>query len=457
MTGEIVAVLDVGKTNTKIAFVDARSGAEIWSAVRGNRALDTPLGQQLDLHGIERWLTATVRQAPHKERLCAIVPIAHGAAAVLLDQHGAVLAAPDYEDKQFESVREDYEAERDVFEDTLSPSLSCGLNLARQLFFVERQHPDLFARVAHILLYPQYWAWRLSGVAASEITSLGCHTDLWTPTRGTFSNLATRHGWARLFPPLRFGGDSLGKISPAFAGDAGLPAECRVVCGIHDSNASYLQHLVGRTRNTPFIVISSGTWTIVMASGADPCHLQAERDMLANVDAFASIVCTARFMGGREYELIAGSAVAPDQSALSAVLQRQAMALPSFTHNGPFSSQPGKVVNADNLRAAERAALATLYLALMSDVLIENLHAEGDLIVDGPLAANPLFAPLLAAMRRSQRVFTGAARAGTANAACYLAGFELPSSPQPVPVAPLQIAGLDAYRLRWRSLLPGKP
>jgi hypothetical protein len=137
-------------------------------------------------------------------------------------------------------------------------------------------------------------------------------------------------------------------------------------------------------------------------------------------------------------------------------LQRQALALPSFTRHGPFSPYPGKLVNADDLNGVQRAALATLYLALMSDVLIDNLRAEGDVIVDGPLAANPLFAPLLASMRRSQRVFAAPARAGGACAACYLVGFEPPTTPQPAPIAPLQVAGLDAYRLRWRDLLPGK-
>ncbi len=40
---------------------------------------------------------------------------------------------------------------------------------------------ELFSRAAHTLLYPQFWAWRLSGVMASEVTSLGCHSDLWLP------------------------------------------------------------------------------------------------------------------------------------------------------------------------------------------------------------------------------------------------------------------------------------
>ena len=35
-------------------------------------------------------------------------------------------------------------------------------------------------------MYPQYWAYRLTGVLANEVTSLGCHTDLWNYRAGGF-------------------------------------------------------------------------------------------------------------------------------------------------------------------------------------------------------------------------------------------------------------------------------
>src|SRR5262249_11878694 len=150
----------------------------------------------LDLPGIWDWLIATLRGAPGKERVEAIVPVAHGAAAVLLDARGQVIWAPDYEDPQFETIGDEYEARRDPFDQTFSPRLPLGLNLGRQLFFLQSLGGSDFERVAQILLYPQYWAWRLSGVAASEVTSLGCHSDLWWPRQKTFSNLAREQGWA---------------------------------------------------------------------------------------------------------------------------------------------------------------------------------------------------------------------------------------------------------------------
>jgi len=157
----LIAVLDVGKTNAKIALVDPALGQEVWSARRANGVVQGLATRELDVVAIEAWLLDSLRAAPERERVVAIVPIAHGAAAVLVDHAGAVLAAPDYEDTRFDEVAQEYAALRDPYRVTYSPHLPQGLNLGRQLYFLQRRHPALFARVAHILLYPQYWSWRL--------------------------------------------------------------------------------------------------------------------------------------------------------------------------------------------------------------------------------------------------------------------------------------------------------
>jgi len=104
----LIAVFDVGKTNAKIALVDPALGQEIWSARRANAVVQGAATRELDLAAIESWLLDALRSAPHRERVTAIVPIAHGAAAVLVDHAGEVLAAPDYEDTRFDEVSEAY-------------------------------------------------------------------------------------------------------------------------------------------------------------------------------------------------------------------------------------------------------------------------------------------------------------------------------------------------------------
>ena len=113
----------------------------------------------------------------------------------------------------------DYDAVRPPFAETGTPRLPIGLNLGAQLFWQAERFPDEFAKVATILIYPQYWAFRLSGVAANEATSLGCHTDLWNPAHGRFFDAwSIAHGLAAsCWRRCGTAGDRLGPVLPELA------------------------------------------------------------------------------------------------------------------------------------------------------------------------------------------------------------------------------------------------
>jgi sugar (pentulose or hexulose) kinase len=447
----LIAVFDVGKTNAKLTLIDPALGQEVWSARRPNNIVQGAACRELDIAGIETWLIESLRSAPERERIAVIVPIAHGAAAVLVDRAGAVVIAPDYEDPCFDDVSEEYLPLRDSFSLTFSPSLPLGLNLGRQLFYLQTVRAEMFQRAAHVLMYPQYWSWRLSGTMAVEVTSLGTHTDLWRPHDQAYSTLARKQGWARMMPPLRSASDRLGRIRQSVADATGLNPACEIACGIHDSNASYLRFLMDREREA-FTVVSSGTWTIVMANRGDLRRLIEQRDMLANVNAFGAPVATARYMGGREYEAIAQSGDEPTVDAVIGVLSRGAIALPSFASAGPFAGLQGRLEGAESLQGTERAALATVYSALMTAVLIESLGTAGEIFVDGPLARNPLFARLLAACVPVGTVRTYPEGGGT-RVAAHLAGVPSPAPGALHSVVPLKLPGLLEYQANWRHRL----
>nr|WP_298716800.1 FGGY family carbohydrate kinase [uncultured Steroidobacter sp.] len=455
MTKSLIALIDIGKTHAKMSVIDPHSGAELRGSRRANAVIQASAMRELDVEAISQWLLDALREAPNRDRIRTLVPVAHGAAAVLIDHDDHVIAAPDYEDACFERVNDEYRHQRDAYPSTYSPDLPLGLNLGRQLFFLQEAQPRLFSRIAHALLYPQFWAWRLSGVMASEVTSLGCHSDLWLPREQTFSKLAQARGWDKLFPARKLASDVLGPISAELAAATGLDPQCQVVCGIHDSNASYLKFLIARERDEPFTVMSSGTWTVVMANRADLSRLREDRDMLASVDAFGSPVATARFMGGREYEAIAGTEARPNLPALLNVIERQSMALPAFASGGPFAGRAGRLINAATLSGSERASLATLYVALMCELLIEMLGADGTVLIDGPLASNPLFGSILRALLPSRPVELSQADGGNTRAACYLAGFHYAPTPSMTPAAALMLTSLPAYREAWRKLVSG--
>ena len=289
---------------------------------------------------------------------------------------------------------------RDHYSLTFSPSLPQGLNLGRQLFYLQTlPRGPVSSAPRTCCCIRSTGRGDLSGTMAAEVTSLGTHTDLWRPHEHAYSSLARKQGWARMMPPHTFGAmtDS-GRIRHSVVAATGLDHACEVACGIHDSNASYLRFLMDREREA-FTVVSSGTWTIVMANRGDLRRLREERDMLANVNAFGAPVATARYMGGREYEAIAQSGdEAHGRCGDRGARRCGAMALPSFASAGPYSGQ-ARAPRRRRVTAAARSAprCATLYSALMTAVLIESLGAAGEIFVDGPLARNPLFARLLAA------------------------------------------------------------
>ena len=453
-----IGVLDVGKTHVRLSVLDELSGELVWKSEPASAGpVQNGTLRSLDLASIERWLLDAMSHIPDRHRLAAIVPIAHGAAAVLLDQTGRPLYAPDYEDPQFDDIQDAYRLQRDPYGHTYSPFLPRGLNLGRQWFWLEQHRPRIAGCVSKALLYPQYWAWLLSGVAAAERTSLGCHSDLWLPGSNRFSELARRRGWDAWLPPVRAAGEVLGPIRSEVALRTGVSPTCEVLCGIHDSNASYLCHLERKKRSAdPFAVISSGTWTVVFASAGKLERLQESSDMLANVDAHGSPVATARFMGGREFAAIAGPEGAqalPSWRGVRQVLSKGCFAIPSFAAGGPFAANIGRIEGPSLQSPDEQAALATLYVALMAELLLEKLDASGPCIVDGPLASNTLFGSFLSVLGAQRHVLRTASPAGAVQAARVLRGQALDQSEVVFPPPEIAATELGHYRDCWRHRL----
>ena len=409
---QAIAVVDIGKTRSKLSLwaPDGRRLVErdyLNAAPANNPA-------QLDLAGIEAWLKRALAEAARIAEITAIVPVGHGAAVVLMDGDTAV-AALDYEAAPPAGVAAAYDALRDPFESTLSPRLPAGLNVGAQLYWLEQLYPDLWPRTGQALLWAQYWTWVLSGERACEVTSLGCHTDLWRPAQRRFSDLATRRGWAERLGPLRHAADALGPVRPALATALDLPATCVVHCGLHDSNAALhaargLPELAGG----PFAVVSTGTWVVSMAvGGAGPVAYDPAEDMLANVDVDGRPIPTARFMGGRDYESWMGEALGePGDPAL---LPRAAAA--DWPHPPP----------------PLRAARAALELARRTDRGLGLIAAEGPILIEGRFAADAAFAAALAGLRPAQPVYRSALTDGVAAGALRLV------APGVAPAGPLEL------------------
>lgn len=417
-----VAVIDIGKTNAKLALVDLESLTERDVRKVPNHVLGDGPYPHFDTEALWGFILDGLTALSANNRIDAISITTHGVAAALLDEAGElVLPVLDYEHDGPQRMAASYDALRPPFAETGTPRLPVGLNLGAQFWWQSQAFPEAFARVRTILTYPQYWTWRLTGTAAAEVTSLGCHTDLWSPAARDYSSMVDALGWRKLFPGIRPAADRLGTILPAVAARTGLPVDTPVHCGIHDSNASLLPHLMAR--EAPFAVVSTGTWVIAMAVGAAPKTLDPARDTLVNVDAFGNPVPSARFMGGREFSTLLGSDPQPvSDDEIARVLATGTMLLPSLEQgSGPFPHRTGGWMPAEPTAPGERMAAVSFYLAMMTSVSLGLIGAAGDIVVEGPFAANDAFTRMLAAATGRRVLTSSSGVTGTSIGAALLA------------------------------------
>ncbi|SLN61274.1 L-fuculokinase [Pseudoruegeria aquimaris] len=451
-----VAVIDIGKTNAKLALVRRCDLSEIAVLKRPNAVLSGPPYPHFDVDGHWDFILEGLAAFQAEHGVSAISVTTHGACAALLAADGS-LAAPilDYEHAGPEELAAEYDAIRPDFAETGSPRLGMGLNIGAQLFWQFAQDQSLKSRVAQVVTYPQYWGHRLTGVAATDVTSLGCHTDLWAPWEGAFSALVARLGLEGKIAPPRRPSDVLGPILPAVAARTGLAPDTPVLCGIHDSNASLLPHLL--RQEAPFGVVSTGTWVIAMAMGGDPLPLDGSRDMLINVNAYSDAVPSARFMGGREHDLaLRGHAVEVDDAALARVLESGVMLLPAVVpESGIYRGHAARWIGEEPaVGTPERAAAVGLYLALVTSRCLRGIGQKGPLIVEGPFGKNRIYFEMLSALSPGP-VFASPGQTGTSEGAALLWGKGAPAQAlEPAPAVALdQAERLRAYARKWGAAL----
>jgi len=459
----VKAVLDIGKTHIKLLFVSGDEQVASFSCKNAPIAGQYP---QADVDNIWDWIVETLKSCTYTKEVEGFVVTTHGATAALIDGSSAdrskALTLPilDYEYQGIDECTPHYKRERPNFSESLSPLLPAGLNLGKQLYWLQEKYPQEFAKANTILLYPQYWAWRLGAELSSEVTSLGCHTDLWQPAERQFSSLAVKKEWAKLFPPLKNAWDCIGEVNAEVSKKTSLPISCKLYCGIHDSNASFLRYLNIESQPTEqFTVMSTGTWTILMQSGGDVSTLHDKVDTLANVDINSSPVSCARFMGGREYERICTTLggnikMNPTESEIQDAISNHWRVTPDFSEgNGPFPDLTPQLLCPERPTAPQ--AIATLYCALMINQRLNDLQAKGAIYIEGAFLKNPLLCRLVAQLRPQQPVFASTDNTGTVLGAAALIGYQKQRkhSLDLEKVEPSEFSGLDSYADEWLELI----
>jgi sugar (pentulose or hexulose) kinase len=278
--------------------------------------------------------------------------------------------------------------------------------------------------------------------------------------------MAVRRGWAARLAPLREARDALGPITRNWAKRTGLPDDVQVYAGLHDSNAAlYAARGFPEIADQDATVISTGTWFVSMRSlgsrrAFDMQTLPDARNCLVNVDTEGRPAPTALFMGGREIELLGDADIdAPERqssmmAAIQAVVSQDIMVTPTMAPGtGPFPHGRGGWTH-PSADASESGAAIALYAALMCDVGLDLIGANGPVLIDGRFGRCHPFTRALASLRQHARVFIGGEESDVSFGALRVARPHLRPNIELKEVSPLA-QDLNAYRSMWRDRISG--
>jgi len=413
----VIAIFDVGKTNKKLLLFneqyellqeDSRPMEEI------NDEDSFPCD---DVMALTSWIKESYTVLLHSERY-AIKGInfsGYGASFVYLDEEGKVMLPLYNYLKPFprnllESFYTKYGGEELLASQTASPVLG-SLNSGMQVYRLKEERPEVFSKVAAALHLPQYLSYTLTGALHTDITSIGCHTNLWDFTRQHYHRWVTEEQVDGKFPAIKDCTEQAGATAD------GIP----VGGGLHDSSAALIPYLASFTE--PFVLLSTGTWCITLNPfNAQPLTIpELKSDCLCYLTYKGKPVKASRLFAGNEHEqqvkrLAAHfekeadyyKSVKADPLLLrkypmdyEALKQLQTEALPMVSVFGERDlADFGSYEEAYHLLIADLMALQ-----VQSSWLVMKDTSVKKIFVDGGFSKNPIYMQLLAAAFPEMEVY----------------------------------------------------
>src|SRR5215218_1392784 len=184
-TTTVIAVIDVGKTNKKLLLFDEDYNIVFERSARIVEIVDEDGDPCEDLKNLHLFVFDSLSQVfnTKKFHVKALNFSAYGASLVNIDDKGyPVTPLYNYLKSYPENLKnrfyQTYGGEENFSSQTASPVLG-SLNSGMQLYRLKHEKPEAFKQVKYSLHLPQYLSYLISGKPCSDITSIGCHTNLW--------------------------------------------------------------------------------------------------------------------------------------------------------------------------------------------------------------------------------------------------------------------------------------
>jgi len=457
----VIAIFDVGKTNKKL-FLFNEQYAIVWEkTAQFPETVDDDGDPCEDLNRLTDWVRSSLDEvlALPDFSVKAINFSGYGASFVHLDAAGKPVGYlynylkpfPDEIRRQFYDT---YGTVSDLSVQTASPALD-SLNSGLMLYRIKYDKPALFERIAYSLHLPQYLSYLITGQCFSDMTSIGCHTLLWDFQKSQYHHWVTAEGIDRI-------------LAPVFPSDGALDVQIQdksyaVGVGFHDSSAALIPYLA--SFQEPFILISTGTWSISMNPfNASPLTSEElQYDCLCFLQFRGKPVKASRLFAGYEHEqqtkrlaehfnkpIDYYKTVSYDPAIIHSLRTNRPDSGSNFEQvkNPPMQESLFGHRNLNHFQSYEEAyhqlILDVVAQQLIStDLVLENSPVKR-LFVDGGFSKNPIYMSLLAAAFPQSEVYAASVAQASALGAALAIHNHWNSQPIPVEIIDLKLYSTDS-------------
>lgn len=414
----VIAVFDIGKTNKKVLLFDELLQLVYQHEERMPTLTDEDGVECDDIDRMESWIRTTMEQLANSKEynVLGVNFSTYGATLMYLDEKGKRLT-PAYNYLKpmpkglIDPLYEKWGGIDEFSRRTASPAFTENmLNSGLQAYWLKKCRPEVFSKVKHVLHFPQYLSYLLTGKVNSEYTSIGCHTALWD-----FDN-KQYHPWLAdegITVPQPI--DNSTVYEGAFAGK-----KIKVGIGIHDSSASLAPYILGSKEE--FLLISTGTWCINMNPFNDEplTASQLKSDTLCYMSVSRNPVKSSRLFLGHIHDVNASRIAAhfglpsdeykrikANGEWVKTMLKEQTVFFKDGVPEEYVDESADLSQFVSYLEAYHRFVIdLTLLLQKSIELVIPATDNTKAIYISGGFARNPIFVPLMAMLYPEKTVYT---------------------------------------------------
>ena len=390
-----IAIFDIGKTNKKLFLFNENYEIVYEESTQFDEILDEDSDPCEDIERLSNWVIDAwekIQQHPDFE-VKAVNFSGYGASFINLGANCKPITPlynylKIYSETLKKQFYDTYGGQETFAVQTASPVLG-NLNSGMQLYRLKYEKPAVFEQIKTSLHLPQYLSFLLSEQMFSDITSIGCHTNLWDFQKNQY------HEWVEAPPALGNGTHSFySKLAPIHSSLFVHRSSLKIGIGLHDSSAALIPYLASFAE--PFVLISTGTWCVSMNpfNNSPLTFEELEQDCLCYLSYQGKPVKAARLFAGYEHEQ--ATKILAERFSVSVDYYKTVLfnkALIENAHDNTYEA------------AYHQLMFEIVNKQLISTALVLNNSPANRIFVDGGFSKNPIYMYLLAAAFPEKEVY----------------------------------------------------